>query len=381
MKIISRHKDSQGKTIGYTIDNNGNKKYFNADFVIANYDKITNAYILSNGEFRANSGESIETVVDTRNLLIHRNITSPVNHVDGKAIGTIDFYGKEYINACKRIRKYAVEGKLKIITEKREANDGKNTHLFALIEACGVNLKPFIKGYLSVIQPYSLTKFQESKKLESGNVWLCDIGYKISMVIKLKETNPNTPMIISFHESNIHSNNTAGQKDFSDKLCAVIVDKAVELHNGYGVDYTVQRGFIRYNVHSSTNYYSKDVALVNYKDIKNIFDDTITLAFEQLQINYGELEEEAPVVISRKDTGKLSFMSIGFATANNVYLMLDLYSQYTDSKSRAVILEITNNIIDEMPLLKQKELKKALEDKFGDKYNNKLYGVIQNLIS
>ena len=380
MKIIKRHKDSSGNTIGYTIDNNGNIKYFQADFVVSNYDKITNAQILSNGEFRANNGESIETVVDTKNLLVRKNAPVLGRNI-GQNININDYYGKGYIDVCKRIRKYAIEGKLDVITEARDANQGKNIHLFELIKACGIGLKSFIKGYLSVIQPYSLTKFQESKKLEKGNTWLCDIGYKISMVIKLNETNSKKPLIVSFHESNIHSNNTLGQKDFSDKLCAVLVDKVNKLHNGYGVDYVVQRGFIRYDLHSSAQYYNNEVALVNYRDIKNMFDDTINLMFEQMQVNYSILEEESPIVITRKDTGKLSFMSMGFATVNNVYLMIDLFAQYTDSKSRALRSEITNNIIQEMPLLKQQELKSALAQKFGTEYNNKLYSVIQNMIT
>ncbi len=380
MEIVKRHKDSNNRVIGYTVRDNNIEKYLNANVVQALFGQITNATILPNGEYRANKGCSIETVIDTKNLLSIQN-PATLATVHDTTMDNIEYYGKDFINACKRIRKYAFEGKLSISKDTHEANNGANVHLFKLIEACGIGLEDFIKGYLSVIQPYSLSKFQGSKKLESGNTWLADIGYKIIMVIKIRETNKEKPMVVSFHESNIHGNFTSGQKIFSDKPCAVLVDKVTQLINGYSVDYTVQRGFIRYNINSATALYNNGVALVKFHDIKEVFDNTMQLMFEQLQQNYIDAENsEAPVVIKRTDTGKLSFMSIGFATVNNVYLLLDLFAQYTDFKSRSILVEMTNNLIEEMPLNKKEELKIALEHKFGSNYNNKLYGVIQTLI-
>lgn len=299
----------------------------------------------------------------------------------GKTIVESDYYGIEFISVCRRIRRYAIEGKLTVLTNKHKSNSGKNTHLFKLIEACNISVEDFIRGYLSVIQPYSLEKFQSKKTagLGAGNVWLCDIGYKISLVIKLDETNKNKPMIISFHESNLHGNNSIGQKDFLDKKCAVIVDKVTELHTGYGVDYSVQRGFIKYNIHSSTLYFNKGVALVNYRDIKTIFDDTLNNIFERLYQTYGT-SEGGIVTVDRKDTGKISFMSMGYAVVNNICLMIDLFAQYKDTRSRFIISEITSNIISEMTLLEQTELKQALEDKFDTGYKNELYISIKNTI-
>lgn len=69
MEIIKRHKDSNGVIVGYTVNSNGKEQYLNKDVVVSIFDKITNAHMLSNGEFRANAGESIETVINNIKLV------------------------------------------------------------------------------------------------------------------------------------------------------------------------------------------------------------------------------------------------------------------------------------------------------------------------
>jgi hypothetical protein len=382
MEIIKRHKDSTGRTMGYTVSDRGKQAYLDSSFVVNNFANITNARLLPNGEFRANTGSHIETVIDNKALL---PVKAPVNRQkqQGNPFNTYDFYGSEYINVCRRIRRYAAERKLEIVTDKHKSNEGKNIHLFELIKACGMDVKTFIIGYLSVLQPFSLKKFKQSEQLDKGNIWLCDLGYRVNLVIKLRETDKNRPMIISFHESNIHSRNSGIHRDFSDKPCAVLIERYTELQNGYGVDYIVQRGFIRYKMHSSTLQMHNNVALINYIDVKSVFNDTMKNVYRQLEINYLDSDikdDSTPVVVAQYNVNDLSFMSIGYATVNNVCLLLDLYSQYTDTKSRAVVIEITTNVIEEMPLLKQKELKSALEEKYRSSYNNELYKVIRDLI-
>lgn len=58
--------------------------------------------------------------------------------------------------------------------ERREhkSNGERNTYLFKVIEACGISVKDFITGYLSVLQPYSLEYFQGSKVLGKNNIWV-----------------------------------------------------------------------------------------------------------------------------------------------------------------------------------------------------------------
>lgn len=70
MKIISRHKYSRGVIIGYTLMNKRKEKLFvSCERAKEQAGRITNARILSNGEFRANKGEHIETIIDNKYLM------------------------------------------------------------------------------------------------------------------------------------------------------------------------------------------------------------------------------------------------------------------------------------------------------------------------
>ena len=371
MEIIRRHKDSKGETVGYTLRNENSELYLDKDSVIKMSNLISNAILLSNNEFRAKQGYSIDTVVNTNNLNAISKYTK-LSKVQNTNID-LDYYGKDCIKVCKRIRQYAISGNLIIDTRQHKSNKGKNTHLFKLISACGLDLKAFIQGYLSVIQPYTLTRFMKERTPDKS-IWLSDIGYNIAFIIKINESDKSKPLVVSFHESNIDNVFTKAGKDFSDKLCAVLVDKVIKLDNGYSVDYLVQRGFLRYNIHSATKYYSNGVAIVNYSDIKTLFNDTIQLIFEQLKSNY--LDSRNDVIERKYDIRNISFMSIGYSLVNNIYLLIDLYAFYTDSKSRTVLIEITKNMIEEMPDYRLNELKLALKDRFLGS-NNKLYLLIE----
>ena len=98
------------------------------------------------------------------------------------------------------------------------------------------------------------------------------MGYHIQLVIKVDDLDPKRPIVLSFHESNKDGKFMQGNKDFSDKLCAVIVDNVKQFgERDYRVGYTVQRGFIVAYIDSVTKYYSKDIALVDYQDIVYIY--------------------------------------------------------------------------------------------------------------
>lgn len=375
MKILKRHKNINGETVGYTVQDNINEAYLLKEDAIRLTNLIENARLLSNYEFRANDGCTIETVVDTSNLRVINANISPIN-ISGKGyIGIQDYYGKGFLNICLKIRNYANKGNLIIDKRQHKGNNGKNLHLFKMIDACGISVEDFVKGYLSVLQPFSLTYFQESKELSKGNIWISDVGYGVKLVIKIDE-NRETPMVVSFHESNKNGSFMKGRETFFDKPCAVIVEKVNELPNGYGVDYCIQRGFIRTTIHSATSEYDNKtgVALVDYTKIREHFSDTMELVLKQLTKTYMDIVEENTVSISIEKHGleSLSFMSIGFATVNNISLLIDLYARYTDTRSRIMLTSITQNLLSEVPEPKLYEIKVALKEKY-EGTRNKLY--------
>lgn len=385
MIIVKRHKSEDGRLLGYTIKDNSTVSFVDYEKAIALSPFIENAVLQKNNVYRAKSGNTIETVVEYTNSnkkVRGTNLPALKKNINPKKannISSLDYYDKDFISICRKIRKYAYSNNIVIDTTPHKSNIGRNTHLFDLIKLCDINLKVFIKRYLSVIQPYSLSKFQ-AKKSPSDQIWLCDIGYNTSLVIKINESDKTKPVVVSFHESNISSRFIRGNKNFMDKPCAVLVDKVTELPLGYGVDYTVQRGFITYTIHSATQSYNNGVALVKYSDIKTLVDDTLDNIFSELQSTYydGEDNDITTLSVKRKDSDKVYFMSLGFTTVNNFCYLIDLFSQYTDKKSRLAIVEIIENIIAEIPRDRFKCIQEALKKRYLQNSTNGLYKLIVN---
>ena len=377
MEIIRRYKDANGNTIGYDIANGTVVKFVSVDRALDIAEFIINAVVVSGKEFRAKKGYKIDTVVLHSNELAVRK---PVQTVptQSNSLQGIDFYGKEFINVCRRLRTCASKNNFTVDMSRHKSNDGRNTHLFKLIEACDIDVRTFIRGYLYNIQPYSLSKFQGSKNIGKNNIWLSDMGYGVSLVIKVNNLDRNKPIVLSFHESNVNSSYVVGNRDFSDKLCAVLVESVVERPMGYGVDYIVQRGFISHKVHSSTLYFNNGVALVRHTDISVMLDDTMSSLWEKLRLTYyGEEVDKLPMFVDRLNSGRLSFMSLGFATANNLCLLIDMFAQYTDTNSRRVLSEITMNLLSETPLDRLKQIKVALQEKYSGSRNKLYLAIVQ----
>lgn len=382
MEIISRHKDSNGKLLGYTISNNGKISFVDINTARGMQAFIENATLTSAGEYRAKNGYQIDTIIDHSKLSINKQKPAAVQTESN--FGNFDYYGKTCLNDCLKIRRYAQSGDLGFDETAHKANNGASVQLYALIRACGIDLETFIVNYMSTLQPYNLEPFQKKEALKAEQVWVIDIGYKISMIIKVNDNRRKykTPVVISFHESNKAGKFMSGKKTFNDKKCAVIVDQVREIPGGYAVTYTIQRGFVRFQVNSATIYYHKGIALVDYADIEEEYTNILKNIFQNIQDTYLEnISKGAPLLVRDIKTNEISFMSNGFATVNNLSLMLDLYNQYTDTNSRAMIVEIVGNLIEEMPDARKIELKKALGKTFGRDKNNNLLGIINNLLT
>lgn len=369
MEIIKRIKRN-GQVIKYVVID-GNRNYeLDAQTVIGMSAMITNAVLVNGVDYRAKAGCHIETVqvhdigIQMSNQLAKVNVSN---------VSGIDYHGKEFISVCRKIRNYAVSGRVEVEKRRHVSNDGQNVNMFKMIEACGISVDDFVCGYLSVLQPYSLQRFMKEKDIGANNIWFCDVGYRIKMVIKINESNKNKPVVVSFHESNIRGNYVHAGVDFSDKLCAVFVDKVEDVGDYFSVDYTVQRGFLRHGIHSQSGYFSNGVALIEYKYIKSRFTETMQYVFDSLYRVYGDSQSE--FVLKDLNVGKLSFMSEGYGTVNNICYLIDLYENYTDVKSRAVFIDVVLNLIDEISDLRLLEIRTALKEKFGN-FDNKLYRAV-----
>lgn len=379
MKILKRYKDANGSIVGYDILAEGTVSRFSLEQALSLQQYIDNAFITSGGEYRAKSGCKIDTEVLHKNQLIVRPVAKPIEKPRTQSM-PLDYYGKEFISVCRKLRSYAQSNNFVVDMNKHKSNYGKNTHLFKLIEACGVNVHDFIQNYLYNIQPYSLSRFQSKKNPGKGNIWLSDMGYNIQLVIKVYDVDPKRPIVLSFHESNKNGKQMKGGVDFSDKPCAVLLDNARQASDTlFAVDYIVQRGFITAKIHSLTKYYNNDVALVDYSDIKEIFMQSVQQLIQQLQSNYYfEESSSLNLNVSSVTFEGISFMSFGYATVNNICLLIDIFSRYRDTKSKQAVSEIAMCLLSEVSNSKLNEIKAALAERYLGS-ENKLYLAIKDM--
>lgn len=394
--ILERHKNSSGDVTSYLIhgDSDNKQRLIPVDALVYFKYSVKNAdYVYSANDFRAKKGYRIKTIIGTKNLLISTNSKPKTENIsisnslmENNILNTVDFYGKQYINICRKIRRLALEGKIKLdkALTIHASNSGYNTHLFKLIEASVVNVEQFIKGYLSRIQPYTLRGFQGSKEKE-GAIWISDVGYKISLVIKLKKHLNNEYMLVYFHEGGIVKTQKGivvqdlGGYDFSDKLCAVL-DPEVKYasYNIYNVAYTVQRGFMTRTIESESNMCTKNgVALVKYEDIRDDFQAEIDILTQRLvDMHGGNVHNNTSV---RIDVKHVSIISYGYKEANFLSLLIDIYAKNSsDRKIKMMLVQIAESVLEETDKQTLEAIAYGLADKFGRNtaYNNKLYSLI-----
>ena len=378
MRILKRYKDVNGNTVGYDILVEGTVDRFSLEQALGLQSHIDNAFITSGGEYRAKSGYKIDTEI-LHNELVVRPVSQPIEKPRTQNMIS-DYHGKEFISICRKLRAYAQDNNFVVDMSKHKSNYGKNTHLFKLIEACDMSVHDFIRNYLYNIQPYSLSRFQSTKNLGKSNIWLSDMGYNIQLVIKVYDADPKRPIVLSFHESNKKGKPIKGGVDFSDKPCAVLSDNARRASDRFfAVDYTVQRGFISAQIHSLTEYCNNDMALVNYSDIREVFMQTMYQLIQKLQNNYYSEEQlSLNLSVSSVALEGISFMFFGYATVNNICLLIDMFSKYRDPRSKQAVSEIAMCLLSEVSSSKLNEIKAALFERYSG-LQNKLYLAIKDM--
>lgn len=387
MKIVKRVKN-KNKVIGYIIDTGNNETtYFDKNRAINMASVITNAVLLKDkSDYKGKAGVIIESIQsETRNSIeVHQKpkmelVKVPQNSYSG------DYYGREFINVCRKLRSFACAGNISVDMGSHKSNGGNNTHLFKLIESCGVSVKELVVGYLSVIQPYSLQLFQDSKGVDKKyNIWITDIGYGIKLVIKVNYLNPNAPVVVSFHESNTRkgTSNVRGGADFRDKPCAVLIDSFCLSKSGnyYKVSYFVQRGFIREEIISNAIALNNDVALINHMDIKTCFDDILSNIYSDLYTTYTEkMHRRNNFSFNSSMTSGVSFMAYGYEVTNNICYMIDLFAMCRDNGQKRGLIDLALSMLETLDDKKADVLKIALSARFNGSNNGLYLAVRENL--
>lgn len=108
------------------------------------------------------------------------------------------------------------------------------------------------------------------------------IGAEIQMLRRIKVERPSQNGG-SFSKENF----IGGAKDFSDKKCAVIIDKCKKEIGGYSIVFTIQRGFIRFTIDTVTTVLARNnVALINYQEITERINDTMNTLYQRIVDTY-----------------------------------------------------------------------------------------------
>ena len=201
------------------------------------------------------------------------------------------------------------------------------------------------------------------------------------MVIKVDERDRNKPMIVSFHESINERggkySHQSGVKDFSDKPCAVLVDGANNIAGAYSISAYIQTGFIRYNLIDTAIALYKDVALINYSSIEGNVNNILDTLFNRLASAYAS----SGVPTFGNLNNIVSFSGRGYAVINQLILIIDLYSAYTDANSVKVLVEMMQNIISELKIGEKRSILNALVSKFGRAPKNRLANLMYKELS
>ena len=98
------------------------------------------------------------------------------------------------INVCKKIRKLAKLEQFKLDTS--DFSDSENLHLFRYLDYCHVSKEGFVKGYLSNLQPYMISRTQTGSY---NAVCVLDEIHHVFLIIKLDEAQSGK-MIVSYHK-------------------------------------------------------------------------------------------------------------------------------------------------------------------------------------
>lgn len=184
-----------------------------------------------------------------------------------------DIIDKSIVSICKKIRRIAREGRLKI--DKSSHTDSRNTHLFKYIEFCNLSVDEFVTSYLSNLQPYMLTRFKNQEKVDSF-ICVLDNQYSVSLYIKLDITQFNE-VVISFHENHVNGIAKVNMESNSSRhsLVPVIAD-SIGSHvvgtDSYTINVFIQRGLLVVPIDVAATK-KDDIYLVRKSDIDNNFID------------------------------------------------------------------------------------------------------------
>ena len=197
-----------------------------------------------------------------------------------------DCYGGRFVDDCRAIRRLAAANRIDI---RFEGGMGSDLGLVKLLESCGVSITAFLQGYLGALQQYSLEFFWQS----NTNTWLINLGYRTELLLELCEDSNGQYLSLVLSERHLLRSGemltqSLDKENFLDKPCAVLIDRKGFPSGVVGdlrteVTFIVQRSFIRSNIKDRVKNIQNGVALVEYKTIRDVYQDRLSEILNDLQ--------------------------------------------------------------------------------------------------
>ena len=229
----------------------------------------------------------------------------------------------EMVRVCKEIRKLARLDRLQLDTTVHRS--GLNKHLYAYIEYCGMDIKEYIKEYLSNLQPFMLERFA-SQEPDDNYLCVLDNMYRVSLYIKIDKTFGNE-VVVSFHENNkrgiakennmIRNNPERMVPVLAEEICARIDGSAKE-----EIRILIQRGMFLLPIRVMGQRCENGVYIVNARDIETPILDQCNQYLRDMYTSDLDLAALDQVELFSV-LHQISFTSYGNTVFSNISLLID----------------------------------------------------------
>lgn len=227
------------------------------------------------------------------------------------------------VKICRDIRRLAMIDKIRL--DESLHRSGLNKHLFSYIEYCGLDIREYIKEYLSNLQPFMIERFPSQETKESF-ICVLDNMYRVSVYIKLDKTFGNE-LIVSFHENNrrgiAKENNLIRNRQgkivpvFADEVLAQVENSPKE-----EIKVFIQRGMLLLPIRIMGQRCENGTYLVYERDIETPIIDQCNQYLRDLYTSDMELEALDKVELFSV-LHQISFTSYGNTVFSNISLLID----------------------------------------------------------
>ena len=275
----------------------------------------------------------------------------------------------EMVRICKEIRKLAKLERLRL--DESVHRSGLNKHLYSYIEYCGMDVKAYIKEYLSNLQPFMLERFQ-SQEPSDNFICVLDNMYRISLYIKLDKMFGNE-VIVSFHENNkrgiAKENNML--RNNTDRMVSVLAEEIcakIEGSSREEIKVLIQRGMLLLPIRIMGQRCENGVYVVHARDIETPILDQCNQYLRDMYTSELDLEALDQVELFSV-LHQISFTSYGNTVFSNMSLLIDNMAMQKSMIGKKVADFALITYVDH--LLISAEQSKELVELLNEKYKVK----------